>query len=106
MAILQKFRKCIRDVLAASVAVKGQLCGIAAFRISFPESGYDKPGAGGVGYTIPHDPTGRQVDDGAKIDSGIVDFKIGDIADSYLVGRSAVKCRCSRFRFLSCCNFI
>lgn len=86
MAILQKFRKCIRDVLPASVAVEGQLCGIAAFHISFPKSGRDKTGAGGMGYTISHHSAGKQVDDSAKIYSGIVDFKIGDIADPYLIG--------------------
>lgn len=66
--------------------MEGQLCGIAAFCISFPESGCDKTGAGGVGYTIPLDPAGKQVDDSAKICSGIVDFKIGDIAAPYLIG--------------------
>ena len=66
--------------------MEGQLREIAALRISFREGGRDKPCAGGVGYTIPHNPTGKQVDDGAKIDSGMIDFEIGDIADLYLVG--------------------
>ena len=72
--------------MTTSVAVEGQLCRIAALCISFSESGRDKPGAGGVSDTIPHDPARKQVDDNAKIDSGIVDFKIGDIADPYLIG--------------------
>lgn len=80
MEILQKFRKCIRDVLAASVAVEGLLCVIAAFRMSFPGSGSDKTGAGGMGYAIPHAPTRKQVDDGVKIDSGMIGFETGDIA--------------------------
>ena len=72
--------------MAASVAVEGRLCRIAAFRISFPKSGRDKTGAGGMGDAIPDDSTGKQIDDSAKIDSGIVEFKIGDIADLYLIG--------------------
>lgn len=60
--------------------------GIAAFHISFPESGRDKTGAGGMGYTIFHNSAGKQADDSAKIYSGIVDFKIGDIAAPYLIG--------------------
>ena len=39
-----------------------------------------------MGDAIPDDSAGKQVDDSAKIDSGIVDFKIGDIADPYLIG--------------------
>ena len=62
--------------MTSSIAVEGQLCGIAAFRISFPKSGRDKTGAGGMGDAIPDDSAGKQVDDSAKVDSGIVDFKI------------------------------
>lgn len=68
------------------VTVEGQLCGIAVFRISFPESGRDNPCVGRMGDAIPNDPAGKQVDDGAKIDSGMIDFEIGDIADPYLIG--------------------
>lgn len=86
MAILQKFRKCIRNILATSVTVEGQVCGIAVLRISFSEGSCDKARAGGMEYTISHDPAGKQVDDGAEIDSGMIDFEIGDIAATYLVG--------------------
>lgn len=66
--------------------MEGQLFRIAAFCISFSESGGDKPGAGRMGGAIPHNPAGKQVDDGAKIDSGMIDFEIGDIAGPYLIG--------------------
>ena len=57
-----------------------------ALCVSFPEGGCDKAGAHGMGYTVSHAPAGKQVDDGVKIDSGIVDLEIGDIADPYLIG--------------------
>lgn len=85
--------------MTTSVAVEGQFCGITAFRISFLESGCDKTGAGGMGDAVPDDSAGKQVDDSAKVDFGIVDFKIGDIAAHTRLGQSAVKCRCNRFRF-------
>lgn len=75
----------------ASVAVEGQLCGIATLCISFPKDDCDKTGAGGMEYAIPHGLAGKQVDDGVKIYSGIVDYEIGDIAAPYLIGRISRK---------------
>ena len=87
--------------MAASVAMEGQLCRIAAFRISFPKSGRDKTGAGGMGDAIPDDSAGKQVDDSAKIDSGIVNFKIGDIADPHLIGPICSKMPLQQISFFS-----
>ena len=50
-----------------------------------------RTGAGGMGYTISHNPAGKQADDGIKIYSGIVDFEIGDIADPRLIAPMSSK---------------
>lgn len=72
--------------MSASVAVEGQLFGTVVLRIRFPEGGREKPCTGVIGDAIPNDPAGKQADNGAKIDSGMIDFEIDDIADPYLIG--------------------
>ena len=78
--LLQQFRKCIRNVLSASVTMKSQIFRISAFGISVPKSCCHKPCTGGAGYTIPNHSTRKQVNDCAKVHPRIFNSEISNIA--------------------------
>ena len=59
--------------------MEGQIRGFAALCVCISKSRRDKAGAGAAGYTVSHDPAGKEINDGAKIYSRIFDLKIGDV---------------------------
>ena len=79
LTMLEEFRKCTRNILAASVAVEGQVRGFAALCVCISKGRRDKAGTGAAGYTGSHDSAGKEINDGAKIYSRIFDLKIGDV---------------------------
>ena len=83
--MLEEFRKCTRNILAASVAVEGQVRGFAALCVCISKGRRDKAGTGAAGYTVSHDSAGKEINDGAKIYSRIFDLKIGDVTYQDLI---------------------
>ena len=66
--------------------MKGQILRITSLFISVAKSGCDETSTGCTGYPIPYDFAGEEVDNSAEIDPCIFDFKVSNVAHSYLIG--------------------
>ena len=65
--------------------MEGQILRITSLFISVAKSGCDETSTGCMGYSIPYDFAGEEVDNSAEIDLCIFDFEVSNIAHPYLI---------------------
>lgn len=83
--LLKKQRKSSRCVLLSSITMKCKIFRLAAFLISISKCGSNQVGTGVTRYPVTYDPAGIEIQNDAEIYPIVVNPKVCNITDLYLV---------------------
>lgn len=83
--VLKKQRKSSRCVLLSSITMKCQIFWLAAFLISISKCGGNQVGTGVTRYSVTYDPAGIEVQNDTEIYPIVVNPKVCNVTDPYLV---------------------